>query len=72
MVILSPRLALRRWQLRYQAVPASPGVTLSAFELCELSAAEWAWRNKAATRGVALHEEGAELLAAALNRGELR
>lgn len=68
---LPPRLALRRWQLRYQAVPRD-GRPLTNKELYKLGKIALALLDECGTRRLALFEEGAEIRAAAENEGEWR
>lgn len=62
MAILSPRLALRRWQLRYQAVPRD-GRPLANAELYMLGRAAFAMLDDCGSREVAGDEESAVMLA---------
>lgn len=59
---LSPRLALRRWQLKHQQVPRD-GRPLSHQELAGLDRAWFALIDEEGTRRVAHEEEAAEMAA---------
>jgi hypothetical protein len=61
-MILSPRLALRRWQLKHQAVPAD-GRPLANAELYMLGKAAFALLDDCGSREVADDEESVVMLA---------
>lgn len=67
---LPPRLAWRRWQLKYQPVPGD-GQPLTDCEQFMLEVARFRFADAEGTRRLAAFEEGAELSAAAGNE-ELR